>query len=56
VNKAIPKIASTSAACGVLKADAAHVMNHQLVFAKFNGDGTNKTVKVSTLPNTKPAS
>jgi branched-chain amino acid transport system substrate-binding protein len=54
VNKAIAKTPSTNAACGVLKADAAHVMNHQLVFAKFNGDGSNKTVKVATLPATKP--
>lgn len=54
INRAISKIPATAGACGMLKADAAHVLNHQLVFAKYNGNGSNKTVKVVTLPNTKP--
>jgi ABC-type branched-subunit amino acid transport system substrate-binding protein len=53
VNNAISKIPETSGACGVLKADEAHVLNHQLVIAKYNGEGTSKSAKVIKL---EPAS
>src|SRR6185312_16257039 len=49
VNNAISKIPETSGACGMLKADDAHVLNHQLVIAKYNGDGTSKSAKVIKL-------
>jgi branched-chain amino acid transport system substrate-binding protein len=54
VNDAISQVAETSGACGVLKADDAHVLNHQLVIATYNADGTNKSVKVLKL-DPKPA-
>jgi branched-chain amino acid transport system substrate-binding protein len=56
INAAISKIPSTQGACGVLSADSGHVLNHQLVFAKYNADGTNKTVKTVTLPTTPAGS
>jgi ABC-type branched-subunit amino acid transport system substrate-binding protein len=56
INAAIPKVPSTPGACGVLQADSGHVLNHQLVFAKYKADGSNTTAKTVTLPDTPKGS